>query len=66
MNLTVPEEAERRIRDISAQLGVKPRTAALAALRKGAASLTFEDVESDMSPEEVKRRAARDILKEIG
>jgi hypothetical protein len=56
MKLTLPADLAEDVQNASARLGVKPRTAGLAAVRLGLERLTFEDVEAEAGEEFARER----------
>lgn len=66
MKLSVAGELDRELRNVAARFGVKPQTAARAAMRRGLRGLEIEDVEAEADPrvasDRQRRRAAREAL----
>ena len=66
MRVSVAGELEREMRNVAARFGVKPQTAARAAIRRGLDQISIEDVEREGDPRAAsqarRRRQAKEAL----
>ena len=64
MRVTLADDLGAEVENAAARMGVKPATAARAALRKGLRGLKIEDCELEMNPRDRIRHGQQEKAKE--